>query len=567
MTSPVAVPILVAASEDAAQRANRPDYQRPEYQALAPDRALCRALVEGARAIHAGGTMFLPKWPEEKPEHYQVRASMTTVAKYYARTCEAAVGMICATPPALAKDAPAIIADDWRDVDGQGTHGEVFARQIALEAIHGGFAAVLLDAPPIPDGLSLTLADEQALGLRPFWVPIPADRLLSWIVDVPDWPALLTDYADGVLDAAQVAALAKQTVVRQVVIHEPADVPQGTFGIACVDRYRVLALTPAGVTFTVWEKVPAQGATAEHFVQRQTGLMLGAKRAPLRAIPLAVIYAGRKHAPFVAPPAFLGLAQLNLDHYQVSADRRYLMRLCHAPTLFLAGIVGDMDEQTGQRKPIKVGPNSVIASPDPAAKAGYVAADPGALDSSQVEKQEIVQQMASLGMSFLAKDRRGSMETATGRALDDAAENATHATIARALQDGLEQALGFHALYRGVPAPSVTVDTTYAAPSVDPQIAAVLWQAVLADKLDVASWITYITTGDLPDDVATRVQMLALVAKANEADQTAADTASADTTKTTEAKTTEAKTTASAATAGRRASMSGVAPGGVEPTE
>ena len=495
-----------------AEAAHRPDFQRAEYIAATPARDLCNDLMAGSEAIRAGGEKYLPRWPAEKKANYKLRAAIAQVARYYHRTVQASVGMICATPPALSDNADPLIAADWEDIDGRGTHGEVFAAQIATDAVNGGFAVILVDAPPIPDGLNLTLADEQALGLRPFWVGIPSERVLSWIVDVPDWAALLRDFADGTLTADQVSAYARQAIIRQVVIHEPTDAVSGTFGTRSVDRYRVLRLDDGGVTFTVYEKVPARGATGEHFAIVAAGTMLQAKRRPFRQIPIAPVYAGRKVAPFVASPPLLALAELNLDHYQVTADRRYLMRLCHAPTLFLAGFQEE-DDGTGGKKKIEVGPNSVLISSDSTAKAEYVAADPSALDSSKEEKDDLVDQMATLGMSFIGRTRQATPETATGRQLDDAAENANHATVARGLQDGLEQALKFHAMYRGVPAPEVAVNTTYADPSVDPQMASVLWQAVATDKLDIESFIEYVSTGSLPDDIAMRLDVLKMAAK------------------------------------------------------
>jgi hypothetical protein len=128
-------------------------------------------------------------------------------------------------------------------------------------------------------------------------------------------------------------------------------------------------------------------------------------------------------------------------------------------------------------------------------------------------------------MSFIGKDRRALAETATGRALDDAAENASHATVARGLQDGLEQAFRFHAMYRGVKAPSVTVNTSYASADVDPQIAAVIWAAVAADKMPTEVFTHYLATGEIPDDVEEQVAMLRLITA-----QTAADDAALDAT-------------------------------------
>lgn len=488
----------------------RPDFQRPEYLRAQKKRALCNAVYGGTDTVREGGQTYLPKWPAEKPEHYAIRAAIVQVTRYYARTVEAAVGMICgAGTPVEVIDADPLIQSDIEDIDGQGTHIEVYAKHLAIDAVNGGFTAILVDYPPIPDGLELTHEDELKLGLRPFWVNITADRIPSWIVEVPNWRELMVAYAAQTLDADTVASYAKQVILRQVVIYEPTDVVKDAFGATCVDRYRVLRLTDAGVTYTVWEKRKAEGANGEHFIQIATGVMRAAGRQPFREIPLAIVYAGRKVAPFVAEPAMMSLAELNVDHYQVSADRRYLMKLCHSPTLLTIGIEGDQDAETGQRKPVEVGPNSVLSGPV-GADAKYVSANPQALDSSKEEKEVLVEQMSALGMGFLGIDGRWN-QTATGRVLDDAAEGATHSTIARGLQDGMEQAFRFHAMYRGVDkAPSVAVKTVTASPQVDAQIVTILWQAVVANSLDVESWIEYIRTGALPDDIQARLDVMKL---------------------------------------------------------
>ena len=516
MTAPLVIP---TDGHDATQR---PDYQRAEYKAQAAARRLCRALMAGTSGVRALGEVGLPRWPSEELAFWKMRASITQVARYYARIVQATVGMIVADPPTLNDGTNPLIVADWEDIDGRGTHGEVFARQVCDDAINGGFSAILVDAPPVPEGLSLTLADEQALGLRPFWVLIPAERLLSWTVETPDWAGLLADYTNGVLTAEQVKAYAKQTILRQVVIHEPTDAPTGAYGSATKDRYRVLRLTDAGVTFTVYEKQMATNGAGERFALIASGMMRAAGGRPFTEIPLATVEAGRLTAPFVAEPPLLGLAEVNLDYYQVCADRRYMMRLCHSPTLFLAGFDTPSDDGTGAQTVIKIGPNSVLRSSDASAKASYVAADPRALDSSQTEREELIRQMATLGMSFLAKDKRNGVETAAGRQLDDAAENASHAVVARGLQDGLEQALKFHAQYRGVPVPQITVNTSYASPTIDAQIAAVLWQAVVANKIDVETWIEYLRTGQLPDDFDAAAYALEVMA-ASEAQGTVAD--------------------------------------------
>lgn len=480
---------------------NRPDFQRDEYKDGIAMRTLTRALAAGTKGVRAMGEDALPRWPGEQPAHYKIRASMTQVARYYAKTVQAVVGMILATPPKLAETVSETIKADCENIDGKGTHIDVFARNICTDMVHGGFVGILVDAPPIPDGIKLTLQDQQKLGLRPYCVPVQAEQIISWIVDAADWDALLRRWQAGELDADQVKQLAGQMVVHQVVIKSVVQQVDGEFGVKNVDTYRVIALDEFGVRFTVWEHRKGEGAKGEYFIITQTGVMESVNGKPLPSIPLPIGYSQKPTAPFVCEPAYAALAELNLDHYQISADRRYLMKLCHAPTLFLAGFEDIADDGSGTETEIKVGPNSVLRSRDPKANAAYVSADPRALDSSKEERLDLVSTMASLGMSFLGKDRRSSTETATGRELDEAAENSSHAVVGRALQDLLEEALRYMALYRGLDEePEITINTTYADASVDPQIAALLWQAVVADRMPMETWIAFIRTGQLPDD-------------------------------------------------------------------
>jgi hypothetical protein len=496
---------------------DRPDYKRPEYTDAESSRALCRDLNCGTRALHERADVYLPRWSEEDANDYKIRSSLTEVFRAFARTVQAAVGMILATPPRIGDGTAKELAADWEDIDGRGTHGEVFAKRVLEDAMVDGFSAILVDYPPVPADEAFTLADEQALGLRPFWVHVTREQIISWTVEVPDWSLIIALHRERMARPELLRAFARQAILRQVVLWEPTDVRAGAYGTKKADRYRVLTLGTGGVQFIVWEKRKTDHGEA--FVMIDQGTMTGAGRKPLPAIPLALCYAGNEEAPFVCDPPLLALAELNIGHYRVSADRRYLMRLCHAPTLAIIGAEmpgAEDDESEAPPRQYKVGPNHVLMLPK-GGDAKWVAAPGDALQSSKEEKDDLVKQMAALGMSFLAKDQRGKSETALGRKLDDAAENATHATAARGLQDALEQAFQFHAAFRGVEPAEVVVNTSYASPQVDPQIATVLWNAVAADRLDMESFIQYVQTGDLPDDIADRLDELKMLRLATQA--------------------------------------------------
>ena len=91
-----------------------------------------------------------------------------------------------------------------------------------------GHAGILVEYPDVGDAMP-TLGDEQALGLRPYWVPIRKDNIVSW----------RTRIEHGV------------TILTQLVLKECHLVPDGDFGpateAAVKEFQRRSGLTPDGV--------------------------------------------------------------------------------------------------------------------------------------------------------------------------------------------------------------------------------------------------------------------------------------------------------------------------------
>jgi hypothetical protein len=108
---------------------NTPDFQRPEVAQFAVARRRGRDLMDGSDAIHAAGETYLPKWSNEDQEMYKIRSTLTEVYGAFPRCVSAARGLVGAKPPTIPDDAPEAMREHWLDIDGQGTHGEVFAMQ------------------------------------------------------------------------------------------------------------------------------------------------------------------------------------------------------------------------------------------------------------------------------------------------------------------------------------------------------------------------------------------------------------------------------------------------------
>lgn len=78
--------------------------------------------------------------------------------------------------------------DDFvKDVNLKDDSVDDFMRQVSDDMQIYGMAYTLVDAPPLPQGddanAVLTVADEQALNLRPYWVMISPEEIVDWTID------------------------------------------------------------------------------------------------------------------------------------------------------------------------------------------------------------------------------------------------------------------------------------------------------------------------------------------------------------------------------------------------
>jgi hypothetical protein len=488
---------------------DRPDWRRPEYDALAPKRQRSRDLVAGTDAVQAAGQTYLPKWRGEDGEDYAVRQTLTEVFGAYPRTVTASVGMVFATPPAVGVDEsgeqtqlPAPLAEFLDDVDGRGSVMPVFARQLFDDAIIDGLAGILTDYQTVADPGAVSIAETKRQGLRPSWIPVRASQVINWRVE----------------------AVGGKPTLTLLVLAEEATVPKGSFGLGTVCRYRVFRREMSGaITWQLYTKT-GTGDQAT-FALEAFGTITGPQR-----IPFSPCVTGRESAAFVAAPPLDDLAVLSVGHYRVAADRRYLMHICHAPVFTVSG---EPQAYDGANNPIrrqwKLGPNSVLEFASPDAKAAWVQADPNALTSSKEEKEEIKREMAALGMAFLSQDRGSARETAEGRRLDGAAEHATLATAARALQDCLENALADACAFLGVAdVPGVRVTTSYDEGTLDAPTILALNALAKDGNITQRRLLEVLKTGRiLPSDVNVDDELAELEADAAAKQQQAIDMANA----------------------------------------
>jgi hypothetical protein len=107
--------------------------------------------------------------------------------------------------------------------------------------------------------------------------------------------------------------------------------------------------------------------------------------------------------------------------------------------------------------------------------------------------------MAALGLAFLQSDTR-QVETAEAKRLDTTAQNASLSSAARALQDCLETAAGFHAEYTKTDPGSIDVNFDFERTVMDPGLIATLNTVCLAGNLSQETFLGLLHRGRVLGD-------------------------------------------------------------------
>jgi hypothetical protein len=392
---------------------DKPSTLSPSAERQRGPLALVRDLWGGTDRLRERAQLYLPQAPGEKAQFYRQRLARTVFFNAFRRAVEGLVGLVFRKDPVLSEDVPAQIQAHWENIDNAGTHGDVFVRELFQDAKVAGHAAILVDFPKT-DGRQIA-SQEMAGEVRPYWVPIKKDDIMSW----------------------RLRSEGGRTILAQIVIRECREVAEGEFGVAEQERYRVLYLDETGLP--AWKLIEEGDDDSVTVVDEGV-------YGNQEEIPLAEIVTVGKVSMFESDPPLKDLAHLNVAHYQMWSDYNWSIHKTCVPVLFAAGIPEARDPQTGELVPFSVGANTAVVSSDAAASLQYVAHSGESLGSVKAALDDLKNDMGTLALAMLAPQKR-TAETAEAKRLDKATSDSALSVSARGLQDGLERALGFHARY------------------------------------------------------------------------------------------------------------------------
>jgi hypothetical protein len=434
-----------------------PAYQCASYTAQMLDWQIVNDCYRGTRAIRARGVEYLPKEPAEKPQAYRIRLSRANFWNAFRRTVMGLVGMTFRKDPEWSNDIPKEIQQHLENIDLQGTHAEVFLKQVDTAAKIDGHTFIYVDMPPKLKAGS-TLADERAAGRRPYWIHYLKSQVINWQTETVNGRVRLT----------------------LAVIKECIKEPRGVFGEATIEQYRILRAGLWNVEkqmfdeglWEIWREIKRDGWATGEYEAVESG------SSSLSEIPLVAIYSNRTGF-FESDPPLLPLALENLRHYRLQSDLDHIMHVANVPLLVAIG-------RSNTKEPLVVGVNNTIDVPLNG-DLKYVEHHGYAIGEATKELDRSKANMAALGLAILS-GKPQVQATATESVLNNEAESSELASMVRALQDGTENALGFHAQYLGLPdGGSIQFNDDFAAQSLTWQDIQVLSVMVEKRQLSVES--------------------------------------------------------------------------------
>lgn len=404
-----------------------PESKHPARKRMENDWLTCRDLAQGQRAVVQARTRYLPRHVAEDNEDYNIRLQHAELYNGFRRTMIAGVGLVMQTPPRMSDDAPDEFKKDWENIDGGGTHGDVFSARLDLDATVTGLAGILVEYPKVANPTAIDSAEEARRGLRPYWVPICAEQFISWRhVKV-----------DGT------------TVLTQLVLREDVEEEAGAFGVAQVCQFRVFRREVTREFDSNGVKIVTVSPTVQWELWRKDGPNEKARRVDngvisgIDEIAFSALVVGNDVSGFECSPPLIDLAYVNLAHYRVTTDRRHLMHIGCVPVPVRTGWKSAQEESSG---PTKIGPNTLMDLPhDGDFKFAEITG--AAFTPSEKDIDKLESRMGSLGLSFLAPQTRHA-ETAEAKRIDATAQSASLSTVAQALQDCLNNAARLHAKFR-----------------------------------------------------------------------------------------------------------------------
>lgn len=373
------------------------------------DWEIMRAVTSGTKYLHENADVYLPREPREQPadnhDPWEARVNLSVLAPFVKRLISNAAGMVLRRSIKLEGGDPWWQEEFRKDVDGDGTSLDQFAKKRLEVALSYGLSSLIVDA----EKRKATTAADEIEPLRPYFVPIDPWQYLGYRRE-SDSPG------------------AKLTMFRY---QEEVKRNKGKYG----EEYVAVARVIEPGVYEVFES------------DKQDSVDLGFFE--LDYIPLVNIYA-EKEGFMCASAPLSDVAYLNIAHYRRLADMLHALHVAAIGLLILEDYDGE-EGITGLNYAIKMTTGS---------KAYWVQCDAGSFAAQAELLDRLENEISHLGVTKLL-GQKFVAESADAKRIDQQQANCVLATAARQLEEALNEALRIAGEYRGIEPPKAIISQDF----------------------------------------------------------------------------------------------------------
>lgn len=381
------------------------DSYHDDYLAKKDDWERCRDFIEGASAVKARGTEYLPALTRQKNDDYEDYLERALFYGASGRTHIALVGSVFRKAPMI--KVPDSI--DLSDVSMMDLSMVDFSRKVVDEVLQTGRYGVLVE-----------FSDEEG---RPYFVGYKAENITNWRVE----------RREGRMETTLI-------VLKETEYTEGDD----EYTSVEVTRYRTLRLVDGVYTVTLHSSI---GDTGE-FSEEET-IVPTRNGEPLSRIPFHFFGPSNLQSNIQKPP-LLDLVEVNKSHFQSSADLENGRHMCGLPTPIFVGF----DFEDGQE--VVLGVKNAIHSTDTSARAYFMEFGGAGLSTLERGLSDKEHLMSVMGARLLEPPRVGVEAAETAR-IRQAGESSLLGLVTTVVSEGLTNILSQYAWWSGLDTAEVSV--------------------------------------------------------------------------------------------------------------
>jgi hypothetical protein len=382
--------------------------QSAAVQHMAREWGMTEALMGGTLAMRNAGVQLMPKFPAEEQDAYDTRLKVATLFPAFKRTIGVMGGKPFSKKLTLQDDVPAPIKELLEtNVDLHNTNFHSWAADAFGHTLAHGIAGCLVDWP-VTSGAPRTVAEEKAVGARPYLTFIKHNQVLGWKAVAYNGSMRLT----------------------QLRLMESVETDDGDFGTIHVPQVRVLDAPELPGAFCTWRTFQERESTSggKQWIEVNKGVLT------IDEIPYVPFYGDRESEYMCGRSPLIDLAYLNVKHWQSQSDQDTILHVMRVPILVIIGADSDSSVVIGASQASKLPADADMK---------YVEHTGKAVEAGEISLTSLQEQMIETGAELLV--RQPGKRTATESANDAEGNKSELQMIAERFEDSLDQILYFMA--------------------------------------------------------------------------------------------------------------------------